>query len=107
MSLTAILGIVGDSLTFTGGVILAFDALRRETEFRRRKELDKAVESLKGIKLTQNGIVVLNDESTELVFIRQSVRRALWGAGILMIGFLFLLATRFAELVIGHTSNQL
>jgi len=105
MYLTTILGLIGDALTFTGGLILALDALRRETEFRRTKELKNAVESLDGIKLTQNGIVLLNDKAVELVFIRQSVRRALWGAAILTLGFVFLLATRVIELI-GRVSEH-
>jgi hypothetical protein len=105
MSPSTILGLIGDALTFTGALILALDALRRQTEFRKTKQLQKAVESLDGIKLTQDGIVLLNNESVELVLIRQSVKRALWGAGILTLGFIFLLATRIIELIAQLTEH--
>jgi|SRR5882724_5663115 len=99
MSLTTILGLVGDALTFTGGLILALDALRREQEFRKTKELQKAVQSLKGIKLTQDGITLVNDQDVDLVFIRQSVLRSLKGVVILTLGFVSLLAARILEVI--------
>ena len=77
MAIAAILGFAGDTLTFVGGLILALDALGRDQEFRRQQQLWKAVVDL----------------------IRQSVRRAFWGAAILALGFVFLFASRSVEAV--------
>jgi len=42
-----------------------------------------------GIELVKYGIKLTSDKSIEHVFIRQSVRRAFWGAAILALGFVF------------------
>ncbi|SRR6266446_2960357 len=98
MSPDTILGLAGDSLTFVGGFILALDALLRQKEFRKRGDLGQTVTALKGVRLVQDGIKLVNNDDVELVFIRQSVRRALVGATILTIGFVLLLSARIAEL---------
>jgi hypothetical protein len=99
MAIAAILGFAGDTLTFVGGLILALDALGRDQEFRRQQQLWKAVVDLKGIELVKYGIKLTSDKSIEHVFIRQSVRRAFWGAAILALGFVFLFASRSVEAV--------
>ena len=106
MSPSTILGLIGDALTFTGGLILALDAVRRQREFRKTKQLQETVKSLDGIKLTQDGISLLDDKAVELVFIRQSVRRAIYGAACLTIGFVFLLITRVVELIAQLTEHR-
>jgi hypothetical protein len=99
MTVATILGFAGDTLTFLGGLILAIDAVGRDREFTKQQELGKAVADLKSVELTKDGIKLTGAKSIEHVFIRQSVRRALWGTGIMTIGFISLLAARFMEAV--------
>jgi len=94
MSTATILGFVGDTLTFFGGVVLALDALEREREFRKQKEWADTVREFKGVELTRHGIRLLDEKSVELVFIRLSVRRSVWGTAIVAAGFLALLGAR-------------
>jgi len=49
------------------------------------------------VKLTRHGVQLLNEKSVELVFIRLSVRRSLWGTGIVTLGFVALLGSRIPE----------
>lgn len=98
MSAPTILGVLGETLTFLGGIVLSLDALQRRNEFRKTTDLKTAVAALSGINLTQNGLSIFDNESVELLFIRRSVRRALWGTAIITSGFLCLLAARILEL---------
>jgi len=97
MSASTIWGLLGDSLSFLGALILALDALWREREFIRQKKLLRMVETLR-VRLTLDGIELVDGESTHLVFIRQSVRRSIWGASILTSGFICLLVARIVEI---------
>ena len=99
MSTATILGFLGDILTFTGGLILSLDALRRRKEFKKTSDTQKVVAQLSGIYLTQDNLRLFNNDSVELVAIRKSVWRAAWGTAIITLGFLCLLATRIVELV--------
>lgn len=99
MAAVTILGFAGDTLTFFGGLILALDALGRDREFKKQQQLGEVVVDLKGIELTKDGIKLTGDKSIEHVFIRQSVRRALWGTAIMALGFVLLLVSRSVEAV--------
>jgi len=92
-----ILGFLGDVLTFGGGIVLSWDALKRGKEFKQITGLQHAVAKLAGLRLTSGGISIFDDNSTELLFIRKSVRRAKWGTLIITCGFLCLLASRIVE----------
>ena len=94
MPASTILGFFGDSLTFAGALILAIDAIRREIEFRRQKSLSAMISQVKTARFTMDGIELVGEDATQLVFIRQSIRRAIWGTSILSIGFIFLLLAR-------------
>jgi hypothetical protein len=109
MTLASLLGFAGDSLTFVGGFILSLDALRRDKEFRGQKALAGVVKDLTGIELTKDGIKLISGEAVERVFIRQSVRRAVWGTIIMTLGFIALLGSRIVEAagpVAEHISRQ-
>ena len=97
MTLATFLGYAGDSLTFAGGLVLAWDALMRDREFKKQQQLGKTVYELKGIRLTSNGIKLTGPDDVERVFIRQSVRRALVGTIIMTIVFILLLCSRGCE----------
>ena len=97
MSASTIWGLCGDSLSFVGALVLALDALLREHEFGKQKQLLQMIKVLKEVRLTLRGIELVDEESANLVFIRQSVIRSLWGAGILTGGFVCLLVSRVLE----------
>lgn len=78
---------------------MSLDALRRDREFKNQQQLGEVVDELKGIELTKDGIKLTGDKSIEHVFIRQSVRRALWGTAIMALGFILLLVSRSIEAV--------
>ena len=97
MTPSIILGFLGDVLTFGGGIVLSWDALKRGKEFKKTKGLQEAVARLAGIDLRSGGVKIFDDDSTELLFIKKSVRRAKWGTVIITSGFLCLLASRIVE----------
>jgi hypothetical protein len=66
--------------------MLARDAIRREREFREQKKLVQTIERLKRVRLTLEGIELADEDSANLVFIRQSVKRSIWGTAILTVG---------------------
>ena len=105
MSASTIWGLCGDSLSFVGALILALDALLREREFSKQKQLIRMIKVLKEVRLTLRGIELVDEESANLVFIRQSVIRSLWGAGFLTVGFICLLVSRVFETL--TTSNHI
>ncbi|MFZ0313687.1 MAG: hypothetical protein WAL85_13345 [Candidatus Korobacteraceae bacterium] len=97
MPLATILGFAGDTLTFVGGLVLAWDALMRDREFKKQQQLGEVVHELKGIKLATGGIKLTGPNDVERVFIRQSVRRAFWGTAVMTLGFILLLCSRGCE----------
>jgi len=97
MAASTIWGFFGDFLSFAGALILALDALLREREFVRQKKLMTMIKTLKEIRLTLKGIELVDEGSTHLVFIRQSVRRSVFGASILTLGFVCLFICRWIE----------
>jgi len=105
MSLSGILGLLGDTLTFTGAVILALDALWREREFMRQKQMINMIKSLREVRLILHGIELVDSESANRVFIRQSVLRSVWGAAFLVLGFVCLLVARLIEMF-HHIGNH-
>jgi hypothetical protein len=93
-------GLVGDSLTFIGGMILAIDAIGRQKEFTKIQNTVAAVTDplLANVKITKEGIYLTNNEkNVELVFIHRSVNRARWGSLLVAIGFVCLLVARIWE----------
>lgn len=99
MTPSMILGFLGDLMTFGGGILLSWDALQRGKEFKSISGLQKAVAKLAGINVTSGGITIFDNDSTELLFIRKSVRMAKWGTVIITAGFLCLLGSRIAEIL--------
>src|ERR1700690_1066011 len=94
-----ILGFVGDICTFAGGVLLSIDALGKHREFTKLKNLTDAVKDplLPKLNLTKAGISLKVKDDVKEVFIHRSVERALWGAVIVTIGFVFLIIARVFE----------
>jgi hypothetical protein len=99
MSWSAFFGFAGDGITFLGGIILAIDAIGKQREFRNIQSTFKAVTNplLSGVKLTKKGVSLTNRDDVELVFIRRTVTRAIWGSCLLALGFICLLIARIIE----------
>ena len=99
MSAESWFGFLGDFLTFLGGIVLAFDAVREERKFRKLGEWVKTIEApeLKGVLLTFQGVKLKSGKDVELAFIRKSAKLALAGAIILTVGFLCLFVSRCLE----------
>jgi|SRR5450759_17477 hypothetical protein len=100
MSSGTCFGFAGDFLTFLGGVILAFDALREERKLNKIKDWAATVESpaLAKVVITRKGVELHSEEDVELTFLRQSFKRALVGTLILTSGFVCLFIARILEL---------
>lgn len=88
MDISRTIGFFADTFTFSGAVILAVDAFIRERDFSRQKDLISMVKSFARVRFVVEGIELIDENSTALVFIRQSARRALWGTIILAVGFI-------------------
>jgi hypothetical protein len=97
MESATILGFAGDGLTFVGGLVLGIDAIWRESEFRKKKDWVETIHEFKNVQLTRQGVRLLGESSVELVFIRLSVWRSIWGTAIVTLGFLALLGSRILE----------
>jgi hypothetical protein len=105
MTPAMMLGFVGDTLTFLGGLILSMDALGREREFRKQKDWVATIKEFKGVELSRRGIRLLDENSVELVFIRLSVTRSIWGTVVVTLGFVALLASRILEALAGTAGH--
>ena len=103
MSASACFGFCGDFLTFLGGIILAFDALREERKLKKIKDWVATVQSpaLAKVVITRRGVELHSQEDVELTYLRQSFKRALAGTLILSAGFVCLFIARLLELTKG------
>jgi hypothetical protein len=95
------LGLAGDTLTFLGGMILAINAIGKQKEFRKIQSTAAAVSDplLAKVRFTSEGVSLTNHEDVELVFIRRSVKRAVWGTVVITLGFVCLLLARIYEIL--------
>ena len=98
--LAPIVGLFGDTLTFAGGTILAWDAVQQDKQFRKIRRLAEtlAAPELVHLRVEVEGVVIADERDIEHAFIRHSARRALIGAITLAFGFGFLFATRWLEI---------
>jgi hypothetical protein len=80
-------GVVADSLTFLGGLILSWDAFVRLRDLRDKRIDDEFRRTFPKLNMTDK------DWKSAL----WSVGRALAGSGLLAVGFLFQILMRFAE----------
>ena len=97
-----VFGLVGDTLTFFGGLILAIDAALQEKRFKRIRNKVKAYTSPEFAQLRivveEDGILIRDEKDIEWSFIRHSARWATVGTVLLTLGFGFLILTRFLEI---------
>lgn len=98
-----IIGLVGDVVTFSGAIVLA---IREAGEGQRAIEVEGTTKVLSKYpemqKLTiQIDEVIVRDEGdVEIGVAGRSSRRARLGAGIIAVGFLFLLVSRALEMLL-------
>ena len=99
VEISPVIGVFGDSATFAGSYWLARDAIKREQEFTRIRNViaRRKLPSIADLKLDMEGIILSSDDDVERAFIRFSARRAIWGCVLLAIGFFALLLVRVIE----------
>lgn len=99
MSAGALFGFLGDFLTFSGGIVLAVDAVREEKKLRKLRDWAKTIDApeLKGVIMTLQGVKLKTGEDIELAFVRKSAKLALTGTVILTVGFMCLFVSRCME----------
>jgi|HubBroStandDraft_6_1064221.scaffolds.fasta_scaffold2340950_1 hypothetical protein len=93
-------GLLGDLLTFTGGILLAWDVVQKEREL---QEIARVTSALKlpgmiGLNIEYRGVLIKSEIDIVHAFIRRSARKAAWGCVFLAFGFLLLLVSRIIEL---------
>ncbi len=98
----AIVGLFGDILTFSGGVILAYDAVHQERQYQQIRDWAATLTSpeLITLRVAMNGVAITDKEDVERAFIRHSSKRALNGLRVLVAGFALLLCSRVIEIAI-------
>lgn len=99
MTIGPVVGLLGDALTFSGGLLLAWDAVQKENEFDRVKRVARALQSpsMARLHVELEGIVVSDEKDVERAFIRRSAHKAAWGCRILAAGFFVLIVTRILD----------
>jgi hypothetical protein len=99
MELARLLGYLGDGITFFSGILLAWDAIRSESEFVEATDIMEGMKHpvMKGVKVKLDKMIVINDKGVERVFRRRASMKAIVGSFLLTIGFLFLLGGRISE----------
>lgn len=94
----AVVGLMADVLNIAGAVVLAYELLIREREHMQRKLLVAIVG--RGIPVaTSPRTIVKNQEELDRSFAQRSVRVAVLGSTILVIGFSILFYGRYLEYV--------
>ena len=56
------------------------------------------LKAMKDLTVEIFGVVVKSEQDVERAFIRRSARKAVWGCGLLAIGFLVLVVSRLMEM---------
>jgi hypothetical protein len=99
MQIGAILGLVGDLFTFMGAVILAFDAISKQREYLRLKNIESTIQSkaLSNLTLELDGVLIKDKDDVARAFVHTSAGKTVVGCLVLMTGFLFLLFSRLLD----------
>lgn len=104
MAVSPIVGLSADLLTFSGGYILALDAVRQAKQFTKIRRTAKALGSPQLVRLKvefANKAIDNLPEDIEYAFLRRNAIRAAVGTSLLAGGFLLSLAARGIELFCG------
>jgi len=100
VALVRILGFAGDGITFLGGFLLAVKEAGEERRTRvviGAKKALKAWPELKDLGAEMEGLPVTDEDSVEIAVARGASRISRYGARILALGFVLLLASRILE----------
>jgi hypothetical protein len=99
MELARLLGYIGDTVTFTSGILLSWDAMRSESEFIEATKIAEGLNHpvMEHVKVKLHHLIVTNEKGVERVFRRRASRKAILGSVLLAVGFLFLLGGRVLE----------
>jgi len=97
---TAVVGLIGDVLTLAGGLLLAHDAVGKEKDFEKIRNIAKVIQEprLAKIRFVMEGVEISDESNVEKAFIRRSARTAKWGCFILVLGFALLVVSRVIEM---------
>ena len=95
-----IIGLLGDTLTFSGGLVLAWDAVQKENEFDKIKKIAATLSSpsMARLHVEMEGVLISDEADIERAFLRVSARKAVWGCRVLAAGFFLLILSRIFEL---------
>jgi hypothetical protein len=99
------IGIVGETLNFTGALVLARDLFLREQEHKLRTQLEmgKDMALRIGLERTRYEKTLLSSQDfTSHVLNRRTAFLAYWGTGLLAGGFLCLVVYHGLELVVAR-----
>jgi hypothetical protein len=94
-------GIIGDFLTFVGGIILARDAILAVGHFSKEENTLNTVEKLgRQVPLeSKDKHPLQNSDDVRRMYLRLLAKGARRGALVLAVGYLFLLVTRVLEIL--------
>ena len=97
------LGLAGDIMTFSGSIVLAWDVVQSEQQFKKAKTLADELGNgwLDQLPLRLEGLDLKNKTDIQLAFIRRTSRKAMAGFILLVIGFALLLSSRVTHVICG------
>ncbi len=100
LKLTDWAALAADFLTFAGGIILAADAIMAVQHFKEEERRVKTLKSFLGkVRLeTEDRHAINNENDVHLISIRRLARWAIFGATVLVGGYLLQLITRVVEI---------
>lgn len=101
MKLVSWLGLLGDLITFCGGLILAWDAWKGEKHANEAQKISDVLKSPAFARriVVIKGVNVNNPDEIERAFLHITSKNARLGIAVLAVGFLFLLAHRIIDLI--------
>jgi hypothetical protein len=104
MTYTSLIGLIGDLLNCSGGVLLAWEAIHQERDFQQIKRIAHAVKEkpLARLRVAIEGVQIVDETDVECAFIRRSARKAVAGCILLSIGFILLALSRVWEIDASH-----
>jgi hypothetical protein len=104
-TISQILGLVGDVITFSGGLVLAIKEAGEEKRARERVGVANALENfpnLKKLTILIDETLIRNESDIEVAIASRASQRARWGGGLIAAGFVFLFVARVLEICSKH-----
>jgi hypothetical protein len=98
MKVSSAAGIVGDTLNLVGAVMLIVNEIGRAEDYVVAQEEAKVLAQLDDVYMeTEEGYPLANFADLVLRILRKEKRRALYGLGLILAGFVLQLVSRLAE----------